>query len=43
MLLIVPELSGVYKLLKLFRTDIRYRKSGTGDFIYKLVGILLGR
>ena len=34
---------GAYKLIKLFRTDIRYRKSGTGNFIYKLVGILLGR
>ena len=34
---------GVYKLLKLFCTDMRYRRNGTGEFLYKLAGILLGR
>lgn len=31
---------GVYKLTKLFCTDMRFRKSGTNDFIYKIIGIL---
>lgn len=38
-----PGIVGVFKLCKLYFADVRYRRSGTADFLYQLVATLLPR
>ena len=37
------RIKGAYKLIRLYRTDMRYRRSGKKDFILKLFAILFKR